>query len=157
MECGTIGHIFERDPPKDHPCQVWSKSIQWFQRRRWKYEKFTDADDDDGRKVMTKAHMALWARWAKNDLRIWIIRLFSKFKTNLIYTGIVLSEVKVQSSCKLRTCNITVYIQNAPFQTKSALQIPFRPDNAPFRIWHPVSTAKANFEWKRKKKSVIFR
>jgi hypothetical protein len=27
--------------------------------------KFTD-DADDGRKVMTKAHMALWARWAKN-------------------------------------------------------------------------------------------
>jgi len=63
MEGGSVGHKFERDPPKDHPCQVWSKSVQWFQRRRWKYEKFTD---DDGHKVMTKAHMALWARWAKN-------------------------------------------------------------------------------------------
>ena len=28
---------------------------------REEYEKFTDADDD-GRKVMTKAHLALWAR-----------------------------------------------------------------------------------------------
>ena len=42
---------------------IWSKSVQWFQRRRRKYEKFTDADDDDGgRKVMTKAHMTLWVR-----------------------------------------------------------------------------------------------
>ena len=57
------------------------KSVQWFQRRRLKCKKLTDADDDtddddddddadadadadddDGRKVMTKAHMALWAR-----------------------------------------------------------------------------------------------
>ena len=27
-----------------------------------KYAKFTDADDDDRRKVMTKAHMTLWVR-----------------------------------------------------------------------------------------------
>ena len=43
---------------------VWLKSVQWFQRRRSKCEKLTDddadadADADDGRKVMTKAHMA---------------------------------------------------------------------------------------------------
>jgi hypothetical protein len=23
MEGGGVGHKFERDPPKDHPCQVW--------------------------------------------------------------------------------------------------------------------------------------
>jgi hypothetical protein len=23
MEGGVVGHKFERDPPKDHPCQVW--------------------------------------------------------------------------------------------------------------------------------------
>jgi hypothetical protein len=23
MEGGSVGHKFERDPPKDHPCQVW--------------------------------------------------------------------------------------------------------------------------------------
>ena len=45
-----------RGPPNEHFCQVWSKSVQWFQRRRWKYEKLTDADDD-GCKVMTKAHI----------------------------------------------------------------------------------------------------
>jgi hypothetical protein len=23
MEGGAVGHNFERDPPRDHPCQVW--------------------------------------------------------------------------------------------------------------------------------------
>jgi hypothetical protein len=41
-----------RGPPNEHFCQVWSKSVLWIQRRRLKYEKFTDTDD--GRKVMTK-------------------------------------------------------------------------------------------------------
>ena len=30
--------------------------------------RWTDGRTDDGRKVMTKAHMALWARWAKNAM-----------------------------------------------------------------------------------------
>ena len=62
-----------RGPPNEHFCQDWSKSVHWFQRRRWKYEKLTDAEDDadDRRKVMTKAHMALWARWAKKCRQMW--------------------------------------------------------------------------------------
>jgi hypothetical protein len=28
--------IFERDPLRDHPCQVWSNLVQQFQRRRFK-------------------------------------------------------------------------------------------------------------------------
>jgi hypothetical protein len=36
MEGGAVGHIFERDPPRDHPCQVWFKLVQRFQRRRFK-------------------------------------------------------------------------------------------------------------------------
>jgi hypothetical protein len=27
---------FERDPPRDHPCQVWFNLVQRFQRRRFK-------------------------------------------------------------------------------------------------------------------------
>ena len=23
MEGGSVRHSFERDPPKDHPCQIW--------------------------------------------------------------------------------------------------------------------------------------
>ena len=34
MECGTVGHNFERDSPRDYPCQVWFNLVQWFQKRR---------------------------------------------------------------------------------------------------------------------------
>jgi hypothetical protein len=33
---GAVGHNFERDPPRDHPCQVWFNLDQRFQRRRFK-------------------------------------------------------------------------------------------------------------------------
>ena len=33
MEGGSVGHNFERDPLKDHPCQVWVNLVQGFQRR----------------------------------------------------------------------------------------------------------------------------
>ena len=29
-EGGTVGHNFERDPPKDHPCQVWFNLVSGF-------------------------------------------------------------------------------------------------------------------------------
>ena len=70
MEGGSVGHNFERDPPKDHPCQVWFNLVQGFQRRRSKCESLrrtTDGQtDDDRRQVMAKAHMAL-ARRAKKS------------------------------------------------------------------------------------------
>jgi hypothetical protein len=28
--------LLERDPPRDHPCQVWFNLVQRFQRRRFK-------------------------------------------------------------------------------------------------------------------------
>jgi hypothetical protein len=34
MEGVAVGHNFERNPPKDHPCQVWFNLVQRFQRRR---------------------------------------------------------------------------------------------------------------------------
>jgi hypothetical protein len=36
LEGGPVGHNFERDPPRDHPCQVWFNLVQRFQRRRFK-------------------------------------------------------------------------------------------------------------------------
>jgi hypothetical protein len=33
MEGGADRHNFERDPPRDHPCQVWFNLVQRFQRR----------------------------------------------------------------------------------------------------------------------------
>jgi hypothetical protein len=53
---GAVGHNFERDPPRDHPCQVWFNSVQGFQRRRFKCESLRCTTD--GRQVMAKAHMA---------------------------------------------------------------------------------------------------
>jgi hypothetical protein len=36
MEGGPVGHNFERDPPRDHPYQVWFNLVQRFLRRRFK-------------------------------------------------------------------------------------------------------------------------
>ena len=30
MEGGAVGHNFERDPPKNHHCQVWFNLVQRF-------------------------------------------------------------------------------------------------------------------------------
>jgi hypothetical protein len=35
-EGGAVGHNFERDPPRDYPCQVWFNLVQRFQRRKFK-------------------------------------------------------------------------------------------------------------------------
>ena len=42
MEGGAVAHNFERDPPRNHPCQVWFNLVQRFQRRRFKCEMLTD-------------------------------------------------------------------------------------------------------------------
>jgi hypothetical protein len=33
MEGRAVGHNFERDPPKGHPCQVWFNLVQRFSRK----------------------------------------------------------------------------------------------------------------------------
>jgi hypothetical protein len=44
MESGAVGHNFERDPPRDHPCQVWFNLVQRFQRRRFKCDLLSKFD-----------------------------------------------------------------------------------------------------------------
>jgi hypothetical protein len=44
MEGGVVGHIFERDPPRDHPCQIWFNLVQRFQRRRFKCDLLSKYD-----------------------------------------------------------------------------------------------------------------
>jgi hypothetical protein len=58
MEGRAVGHNFERDPPRDHPCQVWFNLDQRF--RGDLNVKVYDVRriDDDGRQVMAKVHMA---------------------------------------------------------------------------------------------------
>jgi len=75
---------FGRGPPRDHSCEVWSKSNKWFQRRRCLSKKVygrrtTDdgrrtTDDarrtttDDGQRPVTIAHPEHFVlRWAKNN------------------------------------------------------------------------------------------
>ena len=56
MEGGAVRLNFERDPPKDHPCQVWFNSVQGFQRRRFKCESLRRTTDGrDG-----KSSPGLW-------------------------------------------------------------------------------------------------
>ena len=60
LEVGINGHNFERGPSKDHSTKVWLQLAQWFLRRKLKCEMLTDGrrTTDDGRKVMTVAHLA---------------------------------------------------------------------------------------------------
>ena len=61
--------------PRDTLCQVWLKLAQWFWRRRWKCEQFTDrqtdgqtdGETDDGRQVIRKAHLSFQLRCAKKS------------------------------------------------------------------------------------------
>ena len=48
LEKGWALHLnkLESPSPKDALCQVWLKLAQWFWRRRWKCEKFTDRRTD---------------------------------------------------------------------------------------------------------------
>ena len=62
-------HKSGRGPSSEHFWQVWLKSVQRFQRRRFKCEKLTD-----GRKYERTTDAYPWqkliwpmARWAKND------------------------------------------------------------------------------------------
>jgi hypothetical protein len=56
--------------PKDL-WQVWLKLAQWFWRRSWNREKFTDRGTDgqkhNGQQAIRKASLSFQLRWAEND------------------------------------------------------------------------------------------
>ena len=60
LEKGMALHLNKLESPlsKDALCHVWLKLAQWFWRRRWKCEKFTDRQTDNRRKVIRKAHLS---------------------------------------------------------------------------------------------------
>ena len=60
-------HKSGRGPSSEYFWQVWLKSVQRFQRRRFKCEKLTDGWTDDGRLPMIKKKTWPMARWAKNN------------------------------------------------------------------------------------------
>ena len=61
MESGAVVHKFERDPPRDHPCQVRFNLVQRFQRRRFKCESLRRTTYNDGRTTRDgKSSHGLW-------------------------------------------------------------------------------------------------
>ena len=108
LEKGGTLHLnkFESPSHKDALCQVWLKLAQWFWRRRWKCEKFTDRRTDgqtdrqtDGRRttVIRKAHLSFQLRWAKKSKYNDIYRWLSMARTLISWSSRSL-EVKLRSS-----------------------------------------------------------
>jgi hypothetical protein len=65
--CELLSWESGRGPSSEHFWQVWLKSVQRFQRRRFKCEKLTD-----GRLPMTKAHMAygqVFTKFGQGNIR----------------------------------------------------------------------------------------
>jgi len=54
---------FDRGPPRDHSCDVWSKSNERFQRRRCLSNKVDGrrTTDDDGRRTKVGHNNSSWA------------------------------------------------------------------------------------------------
>ena len=59
MEGGDVGHKGERDPPRDHPCQVWFNLVQRFRGKDLNVKVY-DVQRTDGRRtqMMAKVHLA---------------------------------------------------------------------------------------------------
>jgi hypothetical protein len=60
MEGRSVGHNFERDPPKDHPCQVWFNLVQGENQYPLVfllYTLFSVPDEGDSRNALL-AHLA---------------------------------------------------------------------------------------------------
>ena len=96
---------FGRGPPRDHSCEVWSKSNEWFQRRRCLckkvYARRTTHDarrttTDDGQRPVTIAHHEHFVlRWAKKNVS-------ETMYTNLLPTANGRQNVSNTHQCKLR-------------------------------------------------------
>jgi hypothetical protein len=57
MEGGAVGHTFERDPPRDHPCQVWFNLVQRFQRTRFKCDLSSKYAEKRGDEIKKKSSL----------------------------------------------------------------------------------------------------
>ena len=91
MEGGAVRHNFERDPPKDHPCQVWFNSVQGFQRRRFKCEStyiYDGRTPSDG-----KSSHGLWPGELKSSLSKLILTRYNSKTLKRILEN--LSVIKV--------------------------------------------------------------
>ena len=98
--CNNLNN-FGRGPPRDHSCEVWSKSNEWFQRKKL-FKEIVDAQTDtrmmdDGQWAITKAHLEHFVlRWAKKNKKYyWYI-----FPATLVFkkTPAMLKQERTRSS-----------------------------------------------------------
>jgi len=73
---------FGRGPPRDHSCEVWSKSNERFQRRRCSSKKvYGPCTTDDGQRPITIAHPEHFVlRWAKKKHKCFPMHRSAKFQ-----------------------------------------------------------------------------
>ena len=95
--CWISNHKSGRGPSNEHFWQVWLKSVQRFQRRRFKCEKLTDGRTTDA----YPWQKLTWpmARWAKNTIQITENQYFVYFKdvlTELFQFNVLLIEICIQ-------------------------------------------------------------
>ena len=105
LASGVIGHNSERRPPKDYPCQVWSKLVQSFQRRRFKSKKLTT---DDGRPVVAKAHLTRRSGGLTTKCFLYEHKPQSEVKTILINFTTLTSHKTHNTSAKVIKSQIFV-------------------------------------------------
>ena len=95
---------FGRGPPRDHSCEVWSKSNEWFQRRRYLCKKVYGRHrrtTHDGQRPVTIAHPEHKVlKWAKKTLLI-------KQQQSLL-TGIAIKHMK----CTCDLISVPQYLAN---------------------------------------------
>ena len=81
LEKGVALHLNKLDSPlpKNTLCQVWLKLVQWFWRRRWKCEKFTDGGTDG----QTDRQQTTGDQKSSLELKTIVIQLKTSWPTNL--------------------------------------------------------------------------
>ena len=95
-------HKSGRGPFNEHFWQVWLKSVQRFQRRRFKCEMLTDGRTDDECLPMTKAHMAYGRFAIFSKIQFTPIQL-KIIKTKLVQAHLIITaaliKLKEKNNC----------------------------------------------------------
>jgi len=115
---------FGRGPPRDHSCDVWSKSNEWFQRKRSLSKKvYGQRTTDDGQRPVTIAHPEHFVlRWANNFCIHKYQPLYSASNWLLphiyIICGRLLSSMSSIKAIKYKVC---VFLNNLNKRAQRAL------------------------------------
>ena len=108
---------FGRGPSRDYSCKVWSKSNEWFQRRRCLSKKSLGMTDDDGQRPVTIAHPEHFVlRWAKNPFNSKRLQyancLYGNKSYNILlhFTEIWLLYINIRSNCIQKYVNFKIKV-----------------------------------------------